>query len=345
MTTRIPPVAAASPAVAPPDPVEAAPDPTEGIHPATGGSLANTPTRRELLLVHGGLLLVAIVWGGNFTAMKSLLGPLQPVDIMVTRSVGAALCYAAIVLAMGRFVRVPGRDARRMVLVGVLGVAVVSLVTALGLARIDAGLGALLVVSNPIFTAIVSRMLLGEPLTRRKVAGILIAFAGFLLLLQFGSGGGARLDSSEIVGALIVLCGPLAWAFYTVLSKPLLATYPAMTVASYTTMAGGAVFLPLLVADGAMRGRLIALDAGGWLTVGYVSLLAIVLGYLLWYWALRVLTASQTAVYTYLVPVFGVLASWLVLDVAPGVFALVGGAVIVAGVVLTNTGGRGKQTG
>ena len=72
----------------------------------------------------------------------------------------------------------------------------------------------------------------------------------------------------------------------------------------------------------------------------YISLLAITVAYLLWYWGLRVLTPSQTAVYNYLVPVFGVLASWIVLGQAPTVFALLGGAVIVAGVVLTNTSSR-----
>ena len=67
------------------------------------------------------------------------------------------------------------------------------------------------------------------------------------------------------------------------------------------------------------------LDVTDWLAVVYVSLLAITVAYLLWYWGLRVLTPSQTAVYTYLVPVFGVLASWVVLGDVPAIFALVGG--------------------
>lgn len=85
------------------------------------------------------------------------------------------------------------------------------------------------------------------------------------------------------------------------------------------------------------------LEAIDWGAVLYVSLLAITVAYLLWYWGLRVLTPSQTAVYTYLVPVFGVLVAWVVLGEQPTLFALLGGAVIVAGVVLTNTSSRRRQ--
>ncbi len=302
------------------------------------------PSTRDLVLVHLGLLVVAILWGGNFTALKHLLGPLQPVDLVVIRSVGAALFYVVFLAATGRLViPVTGPDLRRMILIGVLGIPIMSLAMAYGLTRLDAGLASLLVTSNPIFTAIISRIVLGEALTSRKVAGILLAFAGFLVMLQFGATGGARLANDQILGVLIVLAGPLAWAFYTVLSKPLLGRYPPVYVASYTTMAGGAVFVPFLLLDAPMRGRLVAMGAVDWLAVVYVSLLAITVAYLLWYWGLRVLTPSQTAVYSYLVPVFGVLVAWILLGETPTLFALLGGAVIVAGVVLTNTSSRRRQ--
>lgn len=302
------------------------------------------PTTRDLIIVHLGLLAVAIIWGGNFSALKHLLDRLEPVDVVVLRSIGAGLFYG-LFLASARRLIIPmtGPDARRMVFIGVLGIPVMSLSMAYGLTHLNAGLASLLVTSNPIFTAIISRFLLGERLTGRKVIGILVAFLGFLLVLQFGSSGGARLESSQIMAVFVVLLGPLAWAFYTVLSKPLLGRYPPMYVASYTTMAGGAVFIPFLIFDAPMRERMASLDPVDWFSVLYVSLLAITVAYLLWYWGLRVLTPSQTAVYAYLVPVFGVLGSWLVLGEVPAVFALIGGAVIVFGVVLTNTTSRRRN--
>ncbi len=324
--------------------------PPSGV-PATASRLApaetaSQPSTRDLVIVHFGLLTVAMLWGGNFSAIKHLLESLTPVDVVVIRSVGAGIFYGIFLAATGRLlIPMTGPDARRMMLIGVIGIAVMSLAMAYGLTRLNAGLASLLVTSNPIFTAIISRVLIGEQLTSRKVTGILVAFGGFLLVLQFGSPGGARLEPEQARGVLIVLLAPLSWAFYTVLSKPLLGRYPPKYVASYTTMAGGAVFVPFLFFDAPLRDRMAALGPVDWLVVLYVSLLAITVAYLLWYWGLRVLTPSQTAVYTYLVPVFGVLASWIVLGEVPAVFALIGGGVIVAGVILTNTGSRRARAG
>src|SRR5690606_3467863 len=146
-----------------------------------------------------------------------------------------------------------------------------------------------------------------------------------------------------LVAGLGVRRAPRAWAFYRGRGQRRWGRAPPMYVASYTTMAGGAVFIPFLIFDAPMRERMASLDPVDWFSVLYVSLLAITVAYLLWYWGLRVLTPSQTAVYAYLVPVFGVLGSWLVLGEVPAVFALVGGAVIVFGVVLTNTTSRRRN--
>jgi O-acetylserine/cysteine efflux transporter len=82
------------------------------------------------------------------------------------------------------------------------------------------------------------------------------------------------------------------------------------------------------------------MDGRGWLAAIFTTLISFVLAYLLWYRGLRVLTPSQTAVYIYLVPVFGLLAAWLVLGERPTLFLLLGGATILAGVILTNSAPR-----
>ena len=79
------------------------------------------------------------------------------------------------------------------------------------------------------------------------------------------------------------------------------------------------------------------LSVRGWSAALFASLLAFVVSYVLWYRGLRVLTPSQTAVYIYLVPVFGLLTAWLVLGETITIFLLLGGATILSGVILTNS--------
>ena len=295
--------------------------------------------RRSLLLVHLALLMTSVIWGGNFAAMKYLIGALGPVDVMVVRCLSGAIFFILVLSLVGRpFPRMRRVDLLRLVLLGVLGVTTMNLAMAYGMHRISAALASLIMTSNPIFTAIISRFLTGERLTPRKVGGIALATAGFLIVLLFGSPGGAQLDINEMTGVLIILMAPLAWACYTVLSKPLLVSYPSLHVAAYAVIAGGLVFLPVpLLFQHNLPSRVASLGWHGWLAALYVSLMALVVAYILWYWGLRALTPSQTAVYSYLVPVFGILSAWLVLGSPPTPFLLLGGAVIVAGVILTNS--------
>ena len=282
-----------------------------------------------------------MIWGGNFAAMKFLLDRLAPLDVVFLRGAGAAGFFALALVLTGRpLLAMPRPDVVRLVTVGLIGVTVLNLAIVYGQSRLPAALASLIITSNPIHTAIISRLLLGEPLTRRKLGGIAVAFLGFLVVLLFGSGEPAALSTAEITGVGILAIAPFAWAFYTVLSKPLLRTYPPVHVAAYGAIIGAVGFLPLpLVRDGTV-GRIAALDGRGWLAAVFATLISFVLAYVLWYRGLRALSPSQTAVYAYLVPVFGLLAAWLVLDERPTFFLLLGGATILAGVILTNSAPR-----
>ncbi len=306
-------------------------------------SLLPLHPKRSLVVVHGALLLTAALWGGNFAAMKFLLGELSAVDVMVVRCLGAALFFVAVLLATGRpWVPMARRDLLRLGLIGMLGITAMNVALAYGLQDLSAGLASLIITSNPIFTVLIAVALGRERLRWRTVAGIVVAFTGFLIVLQWGSPGGTQLGADQLRGVLIIVLAPLSWAFYTVLSKPLLATYSSLHVAGYATIAGGLSFVPVLAVNDGLGGRMAALDGTGWFAMAYVSLLAIVVGYILWYWGLRTLSPSQTAVYAYLVPVFGLLGAWLALGDAPTIFVLLGGAIVIVGVVLTNSAPRAR---
>ena len=286
---------------------------------------------------------MAALWGGNFAAMKTLLARISPADVMVLRVGGASLFFALLLLATGRpLIPLKRADWIRLLLIGLLGVTILNAAMTIGMNMISAALASLIVTSNPIHTALISRLMLGELLTRRKLAGIALAFAGLLIVLRFGSVAGATFDVRQVQGVLILALAPFSWAFYTVLSKPLLRAHPPIHVAAYSTIAGSIPFLTLPLWRPGMFGRIGALDGPGWLAALFVTLFSFVLGYVLWYRGLRVLTPSQTAVYIYLVPVFGLLSAWLILGERPTLFLLLGGATILTGVILTNTTARDR---
>jgi len=293
------------------------------------------------LVTHASLLLTAMLWGGNFAAIRMLLDDLAPLEVIFIRTIGAAFFFSLVLLATGRpRLSIPRRDIARLVGIGVLGVTVLNLAMIYGQSRIPATLASLIVTSNPIHTALISRVLTGEPLTRRKLGGIALAFAGLVIVLRFGSVGADALSTRELAGVGILAIAPLSWAFYTVLSKPLLATYPSVHVAAYTTLAGAAPFLILPVLRPELFGHVSRLDGRGWAAALFVTLISFVGGYILWYRGLKTLAPSEAAVYIYLVPVFGLLTAWLLLHERPTPYLLLGGATILTGVILTNSGRR-----
>lgn len=224
-----------------------------------------------------------------------------------------------------------------LLLLGVLGITIMNVALINGQKLIPAALASLVVTSNPVHTAIIARFVTGEPLTPRKIGGIAIATIGFLIVLFLGSGTDADLSASHVKGMLIVAIAPLSWAFYTVLTKPYLTRYPPTNIAAYTAIAGFIGALPLLGWERDAPDRIAKVDTIGWLTIGFLAVFGFVVAYMLWYRGLQVLSASQTAVYIYLVPVFGLFFAWWLLDEQITPFLLLGGATILAGVILTNS--------
>jgi drug/metabolite transporter (DMT)-like permease len=204
---------------------------------------------------------------------------------------------------------------------------------------ITASLASLIGATNPIFTAVFSQTLIGERLTRRKLSGIGLAFVGFLIVLLYGSGR-AHFSMDNAIGVAILICSPIGWALYTVLSKPLTGHYEPRIIAGLTTVIGGVLFLPLVAVDPGVFADAARLPALGWLAALTMSVLAIFVGYVVWNRGLRALEATQVAVYMYMTPMFGVLLAWLLLGEHITPWLLLGGATIVAGVVVTNSGRR-----
>ncbi len=295
-------------------------------------------SRTQLALVHGSLLITAMLWGGNFAAIKELLKTLEPLDVVFLRAFGA-LSFFIIYLIWTRrpIIHTDRQDFLRLVAIGFIGITVMNLAMSFGQRLIPAALASLIVTSNPLFTVLVAAMLGQEAIRRRTIMGIAIAFVGFLIVLLYGTGSTADFGGGHLKGALIIIIAPISWAFYTVLSKPLLSKYPPFHVAGYTAIAGTVSFMMIPLLQKGTIDRIGNLDQRGWIAAVFASILAYAVAYLLWYKGLEALTPSKTAIYIYLVPVFGVLSARLVLGEQITIYLVLGGLTILAGVIVTNT--------
>ena len=193
----------------------------------------------------------------------------------------------------------------------------------------------------PIFILLFSWALRLELLTRRKIIGMALAFAGAITVgLQAGSAG------AGIAGDLLSLVAAIGFALYTVLGKRAVAAYSAIRLGLLSNIAGAVLVGPVAVwqfAALARGGRLGGVGLGGWGALLYMGVLASAVSYILYFWLLRYMTPARLGSATYLQPIGATLLGLLLLGETITLRLAMGGILVVAGVYVIETHSRGPQ--
>ncbi|GJG87985.1 membrane protein [Gemmatimonadetes bacterium T265] len=313
-------VAPAGPAPAPtprPGATRAAPPPSA---PAAG-------TRADHLL----LVLMALVWGVNFSVLKVGTRYVDPATFNGARVLLATAVLGAI--AAVRRAPLPQRaDAVRLVLLGVLGHGVYQLLFIEGLARTASGTTALILAAGPAFVGVVGRLLGVERPTARAWGGIALQVAGMAGVVLGSTAAADARGTIALAGVLLVLGASLAWSVYAVLLKPLTRRVDGVQMAAWT-LVGGALTLGASAVPALARGALAALPAEGWAAMLYSGVLALALAYLVYYRGVRTVGPVRTAMYSNLQPVVALGVGFVVLGERPGGWQIAGAALIGAGLL------------
>ncbi|HYB72838.1 MAG TPA: DMT family transporter, partial [Candidatus Sulfotelmatobacter sp.] len=184
----------------------------------------------------------------------------------------------------------------------------------------------------PIFAAVAARLLLGERLTRRRLAAILLAFAGVALVIAAGRG--LAQAPHAALGDLLALGAAASWALGSVFSKPFLLRYSPLKFTALTMAAGAATGIPCGSAA-LLRLAWAAVPWTGWLALAYLAVLSMAVANFLWNRAVARTDVAQVAIFSNLIPVAALVLSALLYGepVTPPLVA--GGALVVAGAYLT----------
>ncbi len=206
-----------------------------------------------------------------------------------------------------------------------------------------AAIASVLLNSAPFFAAIGARIWLAERLTRRQAAGLLVGFAGILLIVR--SQGGA---SGPDVGAGIVVClsGALGWAAAGLAMRRLstgAARFDVYGAATAQFLCGGILLIPYLIAVRPHRTEWSSAEL--WAALAFLVAGAQVVTYIGFYVALKHWTSAHVFAWTFLVPAVAV-GIEAVQGNLPGAAATAGLVVVIVGVALvTGGGGRGSPRG
>lgn len=288
-------------------------------------------------LVYIKLIFVALFWGGTFIAGRVLAQQMPPMTAASGRFAIAVVLLVLLAWKLeGGLPRLDRKQLLTTAALGVTGFFLYNLFFLAALSRMPAGRTALFVALNPIVTALASAALLRERLGSIKWVGIMLAFCGTAIVITHGDLAGLLHGAGGIgAGEIFMFCGISSWAAYTLIGRVALKGLSPIAATTYAAMWG----LAFLLVGALFEFPGVAWRSFGWqvwASIAYMGVFGTVIGFVWYYEGVKTLGPSRTAVFNNLVPVFGILLAAALLGEPVLVSMLVGGAVTIAGVVLTN---------
>ena len=277
-----------------------------------------------------GLFLVAIltlVWGCNWPVLKLGVTELAPLTFR-----GATLPFAALGLLLaarlsGDSIRIPREHWGKVLALALFNIAAWNGLILFGVQQMPAGRSAILAYTMPVWTVLFGMALLHEPLSMRKIIGLVLGMLGMAVLL----GEDVRHITRSPMGTLFILAAAISWAFGTVLLRRWKPPVPQNTLTGWMMLIG---WLPIPVCvplfDEHPIDSLAHMSGTAWFAVLYNIFLAGTVAHWAWFTMARTLPVAVSSLSSLPVPVVGVLSGILFLGERPGPSEYIALALVLA---------------
>lgn len=290
--------------------------------------------RRAMLL----LALLVLAWGLNWVIAKMTLEYVTPVWVTALRLLPACALFFVLCLATGRL-RIPVKaDLPVVFSIGLLHMVGFSVLVSVGLQFLPAGKSIVLAYTSPLWVVPAAWFFLREPLTVRRLLGLLIGLSGVVVIMQPGQMDWS--DSNIVIGHVLMLTGALCWAFSIVYGRVHKWVTPPFSLLPWQMLVGGVVQLVLaLVLEGIPQ---INWTLELWLLIGFNCLIGNGVAYWLMNLVSRDLPAGIVSMGLLGVPVIGLICASVFLGETLGLPLVLAAGLIIVGIVLGTMSGRKK---
>jgi drug/metabolite transporter (DMT)-like permease len=278
-----------------------------------------------------GALLAVFVWGVSFPILKGLMTVMSPLTLMVARGLVSCLVLAIALRRTGSWRAPAVEDLPALLAAGLIGFTVNQMLYSWGLHLTTASHSGLIFTITPLFVFGMSQALGHVRLGRRDVLGLALGVLGSALIIGWPASGAA--GGASVLGDLLTVGAAITWGVWTILAAPILRRRGTLAGTFWITLTGTLGLVPFALPG--ILGQDWRLPWWAFAGVLYAGTAGGALGSLLWYAAVRRLGAARTAIYANMESFFAVLAATLLLGERVAVASLVGGAAVVAGVLLT----------
>jgi drug/metabolite transporter (DMT)-like permease len=287
-------------------------------------------------MIYFKLFLTAVFWGGTFIAGRVLAQEVQPYSGSFLRFLVASVCMIPLVWHFeGRLQPLRKRQFFVVFLSGMTGVFLYNIFFLTGLQTVPASRASVIVASNPVFISLFAALLFhGERMTLLKMAGIVLSVSGAVYVISRG-------NPAEILqgaigrGELLIFGCVLSWVSYSLIGKIVMKDVQPVSAVTYACLVGAAALLPPALFEG-MAANLAQYSPAAWLSIVYLGFFGTCLGFVWYYEGIKQIGPSKSAVFINFVPISAVVMSFFLLGETIDASLLIGAALVLSGIYLTN---------
>lgn len=279
------------------------------------------------------LCLIYLIWGMNWVVMKTANTFFPPITFVAYRFLFGAL----VLLSVWFWLHLPLPKKKYwpwIFLTGILQMGLNNIAAQTSMLTLGAGMVSVLNYSMPVFAAVMAHFLLGERLTWRKGAGIVLAIAGMAVLMDVHAGG-------DVTAICIGLLSAVFWGLASIFVKLKLSDVNPISLTTWQMVCAS---LSLLAYTAIVPQGEVVWNTESVLCLIYNGVLASALAFFLWSWILQHIEVSKASVAVLAVPVVGVVGGILCLGEPMTLHIFFGMIMIMAGIYIVVTNKRPSQS-
>ena len=273
------------------------------------------------------IAILTVIWGCNWPVLKVGVSEIAPLTFRAMTLPFAAIGMLVIARMSGDSIRIPREWWGKVAALAFFNIAGWNGFVLFGVQQLPAGRSAIIAYTMPIWATVIAMYVLHEPLSRRKVFGLVLGMLGMVVLL----GEDIRHIRSTPIGAVLILCAAILWAVGTVLLRKWKPPIAQNTLSGWMMLLG---WLPLVVAAPFFETHpwsyLGHLSGGAWFAILYNIFLAGTLAHWAWFTLARTLPVAVSSLSSLPVPVVGVFAGMIFLGERPGVTEFVALGLVIS---------------
>jgi drug/metabolite transporter (DMT)-like permease len=316
-----------------------------------------TPVTSRIAPIDALLLLMAIIWGTNYSIVKWAFSEINPQAFNAVRMSIASLVFLTLIAGLRRIgsqtadrtvdrmdsvagifhstAAITRNDWLGLAALGVVGHFLYQYFFINGLAMTSVANSSLMLAATPVVIALVTAVLGHDRVSALHWVGAALSMVGIYAVV----GHGIRLESSSIRGDALMFGAVCCWATYTIGARPLMVRHSPVGVTGLSMAIGTVLYV--LASLGPIRAvHWSSVGRGTWFAIVYSALFALCVSYTIWYAAVREIGSSRTSVYSNLVPVVAMATAVLFLGEPVSARKTFGAAAVLSGVALTRVGRR-----